>query len=414
MSERQRRERGSKIVFKEGTDRASGLPRYACRFVTDGKRTYYTLTSTTLDAARLEFAGGRERVRKGLSFHEAPPEPVVAPPAKVTVDELARRYVGWSDDKRARFTTGAGEDNRRPVKYRRQFWSVLDCHVLPHVGQLAADDVTRADLVRMVDALQGVGARTVEKAIRHTSKLFNWAADRELVSGANPALRLRGPKYKSKSDYYTDAELAAMMATAAKQGSELYPIIATAAYGGLRKGELAALERRDVDLDGARMTVQRSWKASARKSGEALTVHLHPHLLIILTAHLEAQGDRPGDSLVFPAEDDRMRDEFDLWGLGELVTAAKARRFKRPWHSFRHSFGTNLAASGASLAEVQEALGQQSLEMARRYVKVAGESIKKRVQALPNLGPVVDLGAARRSQSVASSQFTAAEKGAKR
>jgi integrase len=395
MSKRQRARRGTDQIQRRVDKR--GLVTYYARYTEAGKRKFAVLQATDDKAAKLELAEMLIRVRKG--------EPgVSAVHAQnehdgLTVRELAERYCGWTEDKATCFAAGAGDDNRRPKYYRRQFWSVLDCHVLPHVGAMPAAELRRADLVRMLDSLHGVGPRTVEKAIRNTSKLFNWALERELVK-VNPAFKLKGPKYKSKSDYYRDDEVARLLAEASKQKSDLYPIIATAFYSGMRKGELASIQRGDVDLDGGRIDVSRSWTASARKSGEALTVHIHPHLDAILRAHIEAQGERETTALVFPDAGGKMRDPFDLWGLDELITAAEVRRFKRPWHSFRHSHGTSLAASGASLPEIQEALGQSSMEMARRYVKVAGEQVRKRVMALPSLGPspVTDLGEARRQK----------------
>jgi integrase len=399
MSKRQRARRGTDQIQRRVDKR--GLVTYYARYTEAGKRKFAVLQATDDKAAKLELAEMLIRVRKGesaVSTSDTKSE------VGLTVRQLAERFCGWTDDKATCFATGAGEENRRPRKYRAQFWSVLDCHVLPHVGSLPAAELRRADLVRMLDALNvgKVGARTIEKAIRNTSKLFNWAIERELVK-ENPAFKLKGPKYKSKSDYYTDAEIAKMMATAAEQGSDLYPIIALFAYGGLRTGEVAALQRQDVDLDGAKIDVSRSWDIAARKSGESVTVHMHPHLLVIMKAHLESQGDLPGTALVFPdPTTGSMRPLHDskrgCWGMRDLAATAGARRFRYPRHAIRHTAGSALAAVGASLPEIQAALGQSSLEMARRYTHIANAAVKQRVQSIAAYGPVVDLGEARRQK----------------
>jgi hypothetical protein len=72
----------------------------------------------------------------------------------------------------------------------------------------------------MVDALQEqkVGARSIEKAIRNTSKLFNWATDREPVSCVNPARRVK-VTYTSKSDLYREDEVARLARRSRQEGA---------------------------------------------------------------------------------------------------------------------------------------------------------------------------------------------------
>jgi hypothetical protein len=64
------------------------------------------------------------------------------------------------------------------------------------------------------------------------------------------------------------------------------------------------------------------------------------------------------------------------------------RKLKAPWHAFRHSHATALAAKGATPGEIQQALGQSSIEMAMRYTEIAAKAVAKRVASLPALGPV--------------------------
>jgi integrase len=383
----------------------SGRIAYYARYVEiDGMRTSRKIGSKTPEEASTRLAVIEERVASGQPGIVRPRRKAPAAP-KLTVRDLAERYCGTGKaiegvevDGRPvkKFETGAAEDARDPRKYRRQFWSVLKCHVLDVIGDMAPEDVKRSDVVRVVDAMHGQKRRTTQKAVRHISKLYNWALDRALVSCSNPAQRQKTPKYKENNDYYRVDEVARLTAKAAEKMPDLYPIVSLAFYGGLRKGELAALQWRDVDLEAGRADVSRSWKHDERKSGDTVVVHFHPRLLAILKAHHDEQTPESPEALVFPdPRTGKMRDEFDLWGLDKLIELAEVRRFERPWHSFRHACGTSLAATGASLAEIQAALGQTTLEMARRYVKVANEQVRRRVRALPD---VVDLNSKRKQR----------------
>lgn len=171
-------------------------------------------------------------------------------------------------------------------------------------------------------------------------------------------------------------------------------MIAFAFYTGCRKGEIAALRWSDLDWNGGRVLVERSWKRTARKSGESVTVNLNPHLRAILQAHQKrTRGE--GEALVFPdPETGKMRRKHNggkeprnLWGIDAVIAGAKVRRFRYPWHSFRHSHGTALALAGANLNAIQAALGQSTLEMASRYTHAAAEIARQHVAKLPALGP---------------------------
>src|SRR4029077_5066890 len=100
----------------------------------------------------------------------------------------------------------------------------------------------------------------------------------------------------SSTEFYTPDEVARLLAEAAKQMPSLHPLVPFAFYTGCRKGEIAALQWRDVDFEGGRIIVQRSWKAAARKKGKSVTVMIHPHLDAILRAHDERMAGGAGDA----------------------------------------------------------------------------------------------------------------------
>jgi integrase len=381
MNSRQRARRGSDQIQRR-VDRF-GIVTFYARYTERGVRRFAVLKATDEEGAKTELMEMKVRIRKG--------EPAIpteiqrqAKAGGLTVAELARRFCGVDDE----FKTGAGAEHRNPTKYRRQFWSVLKCHVLDHIGKLDAMEVKPRDIKSMKKALLDGKQhnRTVQRALNHTSRLFNWAIiDEELIERDNPCTGIKKPKTTGNTEFYTEDEVARMLAKAAEKMPALYPIVATAFYCGLRKGELASLRWSDVDLEGGRIAVTRSWTAPVRKSGAALVVHVHPHLDAILRAHRPEEPS--SDALVFPDDTGKMRDEFDTWGLRELAELAKVRRFRYPWHSLRHSNATALAASGASLTEIRDALGQSTLQMAANYSHLAAEHVKKRVMALPRLGP---------------------------
>jgi integrase len=407
-----RRQRGSQAIYRKGTDRATGKPRLFARFTVDGKRYHVKLEATGMDAARAELVARIAAAREGRPYREAPK--VEAP--KLTVRELAEKFKAECQN----------PDVWNVEAYRRDMWSAFNCHLLPFLGDKAVADVRRADVARWRDDMKANGRskRQIIRGMAAASKLWNWAIELgHLPDGAQNPLTLVGkPQADQSTDFYTDAEVARLLATAAEHAPSLHGVIAFAYYTGCRRGEIAALRWGDVDLEGGRIVISRSWKRDARKSGKAVVVTIHPHLGAILAELAPEDRAAAADLLVFPDADGKMRRSHDskrgCWGMHDVIKQAKVRRLKMPIHAFRHSHGSALAAGGANLKAIQLALGQSTLQMAARYTEIAAEQVREHVAKLPALGPVAPSKVAslhvRRKDTERTQTGTEAEAEAKR
>jgi len=146
----------------------------------------------------------------------------------------------------------------------------------------------------------------------------------------------------------------------------------TAAFTGLRMGELLALRWRDVDFSGNAIRVRTSYYAghlTTPKSGKVRAVPMAPDVASAL-AHLgrrEHWVDE--DDLVFAGD-----------AGGYLDGSALRRRYKealgraglRPlrFHDLRHVFGTRMIAK-ADIRRVQEWMGHADIQTTMRYLHYA-------------------------------------------
>lgn len=163
-------------------------------------------------------------------------------------------------------------------------------------------------------------------------------------------------------------------------------LVLTAAYTGLRAGELHALRIRDVDLLRGKLRMDRAlkvWKAGApefgpTKSGKGRVVPLARWLKDLLATRIATHGGGP-DSLVFtnsqggavhqvawprnhfkPAVKRALPDKADYEG-------GKGLRF----HDLRHPCASLLIANGAHLLNVKEWLGHASVTTMEEYAHLA-------------------------------------------
>jgi integrase len=150
------------------------------------------------------------------------------------------------------------------------------------------------------------------------------------------------------------------------RGHVLFPIAVVALGTGMRRGELCALRWQDVDLDGAKLQVERSLEQT-RKSGLRFKspksargrrlISLSPAVVAELRAHWKAQqeqrlslglGGSPPDGLVFANWDGATRSPKRL--SEKFAKAMKdAGLLHVTLHTLRHTHTSQLITSGMDI-----------------------------------------------------------------
>lgn len=156
-------------------------------------------------------------------------------------------------------------------------------------------------------------------------------------------------------------------------------IFATAAFTGLRQGELIALRWRHVDFANRIVHVQRNLPAGADredtpKSHRVRSVPLSDQAMIALDGLSRRAHFTGPDELVFGTvlgehlSDHTIRDAFydalEAAGLGHLRTKEHPLVF----HDLRHTFGTQCAANGIDLPRIKAWMGHSNIETTMRYL----------------------------------------------
>jgi integrase len=188
----------------------------------------------------------------------------------------------------------------------------------------------------------------------------------------NPVARVEKPRLAAQGaiDVFSPEEVHALVRVAASEQDAA--LFLTAAFTGLRQGELIALRWRNVDFAGSYIRVTASYtngELSTPKSGKVRSVPMAPEVAEAL-ARLGRRDDYTGeDDLVF----------VGLAG-GHLDASALLRRYRaalrnaglRPlrFHDLRHTFGTRVIAE-ADIRRVQEWMGHADVQTTMRYLHYA-------------------------------------------
>jgi integrase len=179
----------------------------------------------------------------------------------------------------------------------RSFRSSWNAHLKGRVGERRLAKLTRGDVQGVVDAMCSDGNRdasTIHNAVKPLRALCRWAVRRNMIA-TNPTLDLELPAIEGKrvERVATKTEVDAMLAPLAIFEKA---IMATAAFAGLRRGEIRGLAPEDVDLEGERFYVTKAQDQLAPNAIRPKSKHsvrevpIAPKLHAILTSYREEVG----------------------------------------------------------------------------------------------------------------------------
>jgi integrase len=273
------------------------------------------------------------------------------------------------------FSRGKAETGWKPST-TRDYRSALDRHLLPAFGDWRLEDVTTDTITRwrsgrMADVESPLPLRTAVKLLAILHGIFERARKTYRLQG-NPATdveRLRTRYVPEDYDFYVPEEVWSLVRAA--ESEQDGAIFLTAAFTGLRLGELLALRVRDVDFEADSIRVlgsydHRAGEVGTTKGGRGRTVPMVPEVAQTLARLLQRDRFTGRDNLVFPGETGEHLDGSSLRRrYRDAQSAAKLRKLR--FHDLRHTFGS-LAINSGSTVEVQAWLGHADSRTTGRYV----------------------------------------------
>jgi integrase len=289
-------------------------------------------------------------------------------PARVSVTfaEAAAEYLRFSE-----------EDRGCKPSTVRNYRNAIRVHLVPVFGDMKLEDITVQEIERW---RAGMTSARVERELSNKTKnnllVLMHAIFRRAVKlyglPANPVAQVDRFRVRSSGDIqvFSPEEVWALVRAAGSEADAA--IFLTAAFTGLRRGELLGLRWRDVDFAGSTIRVRASYaagKLTTPKSGKVRAVPMAPDV----AGALAKLGDRDrftgDDDFVFAGEaglpldgdalSSRYRDALERAGLRPL-------RF----HDLRHTFGTRMIAK-ADIRRVQEWMGHADIQTTMKYLHYA-------------------------------------------
>jgi integrase len=293
-------------------------------------------------------------------------------PDKITLgDYLLER---WLPSKRTRVKPSTSDAYERNIKL----------HINPHIGRIPLQKLQPGDLDELYVLLltsgkrNGAGGGLAPKTVRNVHATIQSALTDATRKGTviRNVADLADPPSISRSgrsmSVWTGDELRVFLAAMADH--DLYPIYFLAATTGMRRGELAGLPWRNVDLDAARLTVNQQIVSvgyqliedDLKTESSRHTIDLDERTVAELRRHRRHQleqrmatGRRGDDTYVFakpdgsPVHPDLISQTFE-----RAVAQLDVPRIRL--HDLRHTHATILLQQGVPVKVVSERLGHSS------------------------------------------------------
>ncbi|MFP8905534.1 tyrosine-type recombinase/integrase [Streptomyces atacamensis] len=252
--------------------------------------------------------------------------------------------------------------------------SALRLHILPMFRAVPLQEITTPQVRRwrtdLLDA--GVGPATVAKSYQLLRAVLNTAVDDGLIRRNPCRIKGAGAVNHAERPFLSVPEVYRL---ADAVPSRFRVLVLLAAFCALRFGELAALQRRDIDLETRTVSVRRSLAETradgitvkAPKSAAGVrTVAFPASLVPELAHHLDEYAEAGRTGLVF---------------TGARGGVLRRNNFRRVWlraleatglgdvhfHDLRHTGNTLAATGGATTRELMHRMGHSSVRAALIY-----------------------------------------------
>lgn len=188
----------------------------------------------------------------------------------------------------------------RWAKPRKRTWRkdelLLNNHVIPAWGTRKARDITRRDIIALLDTVLERGPIAANHTLAVVRKMFNFAVDRAILE-VSPCVRVKAPgPLNQRERVLSDDEIKALwdgldtaaMAPGTRLALKLQLVTAQ------RKGEVIQIRWQDIDWNAAIWTIP----GGVAKNGKLHTVPLSPLAIDLLK---QAKEHAAGSAWAFPS-----------------------------------------------------------------------------------------------------------------
>jgi integrase len=275
-----------------------------------------------------------------------------------------------------------GPHVREQLRAADDYMTMLRLRILPAIGKLGLDEVTRRDIVALKRRLveEGLSNGRVNRHLCVVRSLFNLSTRWGVYEGRNPAEHPGMLREEPRELFLNGDQVRTLMENLARDPDRVAAsAVALLLLTGCRKSEVLKASWQHVDLENGRLTVPLA------KGNRRRFVALSRFAVELLAA----QPRQPDNPFVFPSSrrpGQPIEGVRGAWGRAKQGLPPAVRL-----HDLRHTYASILINSGSTLHEVSQLLGHTMLSTTQRYSHLAHDRL---VEAAGRFAPARNEGEA--------------------
>jgi integrase len=266
----------------------------------------------------------------------------------------------------------------------------FNLHIEPAIGNKTLAEISPLDLDRLrINLLKQKSPQTVKHCMGLIKRISHFAKNKRLCKGID--FKITMPKVNNqKTEFLSESQLKKLLEVIQKDTNPYAgPIMLTALYTGMRKGEILKLEWKDIDFERGFIHIRDP------KGGADAKIPLNEAAKTIF------EGLPRTHNLIFSGMD---RQETTLYqAISKIKKEADLPKDFRPLHGLRHQYASMLASSGkVDMYVLQKLLTHKSPLMTQRYAHLRDESLKKASNLAGELVSQIMTGKKKEEQDVSN------------
>ncbi len=246
-------------------------------------------------------------------------------------------------------------------------------------GPLRLDEINQGHVNNYVASMVGLATKTINNKLTVLSTMLRYAHALGLIPV--PKVKCHIKSMSPDIVAVPAQDVARLLAACTTQWFRTAVLLATEA--GLRIGEIRGLQW--TDIKGGQLTVRRAIdqaeNVTTPKHDKRRSVPLSPALEAALAKQprygLWVMADATGRAMTY---DQALAAINALYATAGVAVPVSETGVTMPWHSLRHTFGTELAARGVPVPVIKELMGHASIATTMRYVTVTGAQLDAAIE----------------------------------
>ena len=251
---------------------------------------------------------------------------------------------------------------------KRDYESKLRLHVFPFIGKMKLEKIKQIDIVNIIQIMDSKGiTKTKNEVLILIKDILDKAIDNDLIY-KNVAKTIKIKKHKSKEKEIIPADVIDCLKKHSKNNENAFMMIFLI-YTGLRRGEITALTKKDIDFENRTIKIDKAAKFPHNQPVIKLTKNeeiRYVPIFNVLFEQLKSFSENKDNYMFTTIEGKPMTStclKRKIESVNKLLNKELKRKCSITLHQTRHTFVSILYNADVDIKQAQKWSGHKDIRV---------------------------------------------------